>query len=139
VGTPGKFELDGEEYAVEVERVNSEVVNDAVAVDVSFVGHPPQGLRRGQRLNVELSFGAPKESLMAAKGGFAQAGGRWAYLIAADGRSARRTPIRLGQQNPQYVEVLEGLKDGDWIITSSYDAFNSVDELKFTQPVALLN
>jgi HlyD family secretion protein len=139
VGTPGKFELDGQEYAVEVARVYTEVVNDAVAVDVDFVDHPPQGLRRGQRLNVELSFGAPKQSLMAAKGGFAQAGGRWAYLVSADRRSARRTSIRLGQQNPQYVEVLEGLKDGDWIVTSNYDAFNSVDELTFTQPIELMN
>jgi len=34
--------------------------------------------------------------------------------------------------------VLEGLRPGDWIVTSSYDAFNDVDELVFEQPVQLL-
>jgi multidrug efflux pump subunit AcrA (membrane-fusion protein) len=87
-----------------------------------------------------MSFGAPTESLMAARGGFQQqTSGRWVYLIAEDRTSARRVPIRLGRQNPRFVEVLEGLRSGDWIITSSYEAFNEVDELVFTQSIALID
>jgi hypothetical protein len=41
----------------------------------------------------------------------------------------------LGRQNPQAVEVLEGLKQGDWIVTSNYEGFNDVDELRFSQPI----
>jgi len=139
VGTPGKFELDGKTYDVEVRRIYPEVVNDAFAVDVDFVGRVPATLKRGQRLVVELSFSAPIESLIVAKGGFFQAtGGRWAYLVAEDGRSARRVPIRVGRQNPRFVELVEGLNPGDWIVSSSYETFNEVDELRFTEPIALV-
>jgi HlyD family secretion protein len=138
VGTPGKTELDGKTYAVAVKRIHPEVVDAAFTVDIDFAGAPPPGLRRGQRLTIELSFGASTQSLFVERGGFMQtSGGRWVYLIAADGRSARRAPVRLGRQNPRYVEVLEGLRENDRIVTSTYATFNDVDELEFTDAVAL--
>lgn len=140
LGTTGRFALDGESHGVVVERIYPEVVNDAFTVDVGFLGPPPASLRRGQRLTVELTFGEPRRALVVARGGFQQrSGGRWVYLVAEDRRSAKRVPIRLGRQNPRLVEVLEGLRPGDWIITSSYDAFNEADALRFTQPIDLLD
>ncbi len=136
VGTPGKLELDGKNYEVAVKRIYPEVVNDAFTVDIDFAGVPPPGLRRGQRLTVELSFGATSRGLIVERGGFMQhSGGRWVYLISEDGRSARRAPVRFGRQNPRFVEVLEGLRPNDRIVTSSYTTFNDVDELEFTEPV----
>ena len=136
VGTPGKTELDGKTYSVAVKRVYPEVVNAAFTVDIDFTGARPPGLRRGQRLTIELSFGASTQSLFVERGGFMQhAGGRWVYLISEDGRSARRAPVRFGRQNPRYVEVLEGLRPNDRIVTSTYATFNDVDELSFTQAV----
>ncbi|HEX5421585.1 MAG TPA: HlyD family efflux transporter periplasmic adaptor subunit [Gammaproteobacteria bacterium] len=140
VGTTGKVELGGHDYPVTVKKVYPEVVNDAFAVDVDFAGHVPPDLKRGQRLTVELSFSEPTQSLMVAKGGFfQQSAGRWVYLISEDRKSAMRTPIRVGRQNPRNVEILEGLRPGDWIVSSSYDAFNNVDELRFTKPIPLLH
>jgi HlyD family secretion protein len=139
LGTPGHFDLDGKRYEVAVDRIFPEIVNDSFRVDVTFVGEIPSTLRRGQRLTVELSFSEPTESLTVARGSFSQqTSGRWVYLIDEDREGARRVPIRLGRQNPGFVEVEEGLREGDWIITSSYDAFNEVDELRFTQPIGLL-
>lgn len=135
-GTPGKIEHEGKTWEVVVKRIYPEVVNAAFTVDLEFTGAPPPGLRRGQRLTIELSFGASSQSLIVERGGFMQhSGGRWVYLIAEDGRSARRAPVRLGRQNPRVVEVLEGLKPDDRIVTSSYSTFNDVDELEFTEPV----
>jgi HlyD family secretion protein len=136
LGTPGKTELDGKTYAVAVKRIYPEVVNDAFTVDLDFSGTPPAGLRRGQRLTIELSFGASTQSLIVERGGFMQtSGGRWVYLIAEDGRSARRVPVRFGRQNPRYLEVLEGLRPNDRIVTSTYSTFNDVDELEFSEPI----
>ncbi len=138
VGTSGKTELDGEIYAVAVKKVYPEVVNDAFTVDIDFTGAPPSGLRRGQRLTIELSFGASTQSLIVERGGFMQhSGGRWVYLIAEDRRSAHRAPVRFGRQNPRYLEVLEGLRPNDWIVSSTYTTFNDVDEIEFTDPVVL--
>jgi HlyD family secretion protein len=140
IGTMGKFDLNGRTYDVAAEKIYPEVSNGAFRVDVAIAGAPPPELRRGQSLTVEMNFSEPTTELMVAKGGFYQrTGGRWVYLVSDDRRSARRTPIRLGRQNPRYVEVLEGLRPGDWIISSGYDAFNEVDELRFTQPIELLD
>ena len=135
-GTPGKTELDGKTYAVAVRRVYPEVINDTFTVDLDFTEGAPPGLRRGQRLTVELSFGAPSQALIVERGGFMQnSGGRWVYLVSADGRSAHRAPVRFGRQNPRYLEVLEGLRPGDRIVTSTYSTFNDVDELDFSEPI----
>jgi HlyD family secretion protein len=139
VGTPGRLELDGGTYDVAVAKIFTEVVNDAFAVDVGFAGEVPRNLRRGQRLTVELNFSEPTEAVMVARGGFfQQTAGRWVYLVSEDGQSARRTAIRPGRQNPRFVEILEGLRPGDRIVTSSYEAFNEVDELQFSEPVQLV-
>jgi HlyD family secretion protein len=134
VGTPGRVNLEGKVWEVKVQKVYPEVKDNAFEADVVFDGATPESLKRGQTLTVELSFGTPAQTLTVAKGGFFQeTAGRWVYLVARDGRTARRTVVRLGRQNPREVEVLEGLRKGDRIITSGYDSFNGVDELQFTE------
>lgn len=107
-------------------------------MDLAFIGEPPEGIKRGQTLTIELSFSEAEEMLMVTKGGFYQeTGGRWVYLVSEDGKSAYRTNIRLGRQNPRYVEILEGLKEGDWVITSGCDTFKEADTLIFKEPLNL--
>jgi len=138
VGVKGRFTLDNKSYGVEVTKIYPEVINNLFTVDMAFSGEVPDGIKRGQTLTVELSFGEPGQSLMVNKGGFyQQTGGRWVYMISGDGRSAYRADIRLGRQNPRYFEVLEGLKAGDMVITSGYDTFKEADELVFEDAVKL--
>eukprot|EP00903_Cladosiphon_okamuranus_P004395 g4393.t1 len=134
IGTIGQLELNQTEYQVTTKKIYPEVTDDRFAIDMEFEGNAPDDLRRGQRITVELSFSEPKQSLMVEKGGFyQQTGGRWAYLVAEDGRSAKRVNLRLGRQNPRQVEILEGLNAGDRILTSGYETFHEVDELVFDQ------
>jgi HlyD family secretion protein len=136
IGTPGRLSLDGRDYEVKVQKIYPEVKDNAFEADVGFVDAVPETLKRGQTLTVELSFGSPSQGLTVAKGGFFQhTAGRWVYLVSADGRSARRVNVRLGRQNPREVEVLEGLNEGDRIVSSSYDTFNDVDELRFSESI----
>jgi HlyD family secretion protein len=136
MGTPGHVDLDGRIFDVKVTKVYPEVKNGTFDADVLFAGQIPETLKRGQTLTIELSFGAPTKTLTVAKGGyFQQTSGRWVYLVSRDGRTARRTDVRLGKQNPREMEVLEGLTEGDRIITSAYDTFNAVDELQFSTPL----
>lgn len=136
VGSQGHVLLGQQEYPVEVRKVYPEVINNIFMVDAYFTDAVPESIRRGQSLTLELNFGEPSESLIVRKGGFYQAtNGRWAYRLADDGGSASRTDIRLGRQNPQFVEVLAGLEEGDRIITSGYGAFNDIDELVFDEAI----
>jgi HlyD family secretion protein len=134
IGTPGHLNLDGVDYEVKVQKIYPEVRQNAFEADVVFVSAVPETLKRGQTLTVELSFGSPSKGLTVSKGGYFQhTAGRWVYLVASDGRTARRVNVRLGRQNPREVEVLEGLNEGDRILSSSYDTYNDVDELKFSE------
>ena len=138
MGTKGKFTLEGKTYEVAVEKIYPEVKEDKITADMSFAGEMPQGIKRGQTLTVELDFSESGKSLVVPKGGFYnQTNGRWVYLVSEDRTSASRANIRTGRQNPREVEVLEGLREGDWVITSGYDSFNEVDTLVFPQAVEL--
>ena len=136
VDTPGHVTLDGKSWDVKVQKVYPEVKNSLFEADIVFTDAVPDSLKRGQTVTVELSFGAPSQTLIVSKGGYyQQTGGRWVYLVSKDGKSAHRTDVKLGRQNPRQVEVLEGLTDGDRIITSGYDSYNNADELKFSEAI----
>jgi HlyD family secretion protein len=136
IGTKGHVDLDGKNWPVAVQKIYPEVKDNTFQADVLFDGASPEGLKRGQTLTVELTFGLPSHGLVVAKGGFyQQTGGRWVYLVSKDGRTAQRTSVHLGRQNPRQVEVLDGLRVGDRIITSGYDAYNETEELQFNAPI----
>ncbi|MFL6602601.1 MAG: efflux RND transporter periplasmic adaptor subunit [Steroidobacteraceae bacterium] len=133
LGTPGHLQLDSRAYNVRVQKIYPEVKDNAFAADVVFVGTVPGSVKRGQTVTVELSFGDPFQTLRVAKGAFLeQTASHWVYLVSKDGKTAHRTAVGFGRRNPREVEVLEGLNAGDRIITSGYDTFNAVDELRFT-------
>ena len=56
----------------------------------------------------------------------------WAFVVAPDGGYAERRNIRLGRRNPDYVEVVDGLKPGEKIIVSGYEAYQKMDRVEFT-------
>ena len=119
----------GQEYKMVVRRVFPEVQNGRFDVDFDFVGAQPEGVRRGQTIRFRLEMSDPDEAVVIPKGGFFQAtGGAWIFVVGDDGL-ARRRDIRVGRQNPQFLEVLDGLVSGETVITSSYDAFGDADIL----------
>lgn len=129
-GQRGTFTFNGKNYELEIKKVYTQVSNGRFQVDMHFVDAIPENVRRGQSLQIKLSLSQEKEAVMVAKGGFfQQTGGNWIFKLSEDGNSAYKTPIKLGSQNTEYYEVLEGLQPGDKVITSSYSNFGDIDEL----------
>ncbi|MBC8400274.1 MAG: efflux RND transporter periplasmic adaptor subunit [Candidatus Marinimicrobia bacterium] len=130
IGQTGTFTFAGDQYELAVKKVYPEVLNGRFEVDMEFVGAEPEGIRRGQSQHIRLELGDPSEALLLARGGFFQkTGGQWVYLLEESENVAVKQPIRLGRQNTDVFEVLEGLKPGDKVITSSYDTFGNIDKL----------
>ena len=95
-----------------------------------FTGSQPDGIKRGQSLRIRLEFGNSQQALLLPLGGFYKdTGGNWVYVLDADGSRAVKRDIKLGAKNPEYFEVLDGLKDGDKVITSSYENFGNNEVL----------
>lgn len=131
-GQTGEFELVGERHRLRINKVYPEVREGRFEVDMEFVGGEPEGIRRGQTLQIRLELGDPTEATLLSRGGFYQkTGGQWAYVLDPSGDFAVKRPIRLGRQNPLAFEVLDGLRPGERVVTSSYDNFGEADRLVF--------
>ena len=97
---------------------------------MEFEAAVPEGIRRGQTLQIRVALSQEKHALLIPKGGFFQeTGGNWIFKVSEDGSTAYRADISLGSQNTEYYEVLSGLEPGDKVITSSYDNYGDVQEL----------
>jgi HlyD family secretion protein len=129
-GLLGGFTFAGKDYKLRIKKVYTQVTNGRFQVDMSFDGEVPQGIRRGQTLQIRLAFSDEVQAVQVAKGGFyQQTGGNWIFKVSDDGKTAYKVDIQLGRQNPDYYEVLEGLKPGDKVVTSSYENYGNMQEL----------
>ena len=129
-GLDGEFDFAGQSYALVTSRIYPEVRDGRFEVDLEFVGEEPEGIRRGQTLHIRLALGDLSEAVLIPRGGFYQkTGGQWIYIVDDAGDFAVKRKIRLGRQNTQMFEVLEGLEPGERVVTSSYDSFGDIDKL----------
>ena len=79
---------------------------------------------------MNLQLGQSSDALLIPRGAFYQTtGGAWVYVLDASGERAYRRMIRIGRQNPQYYEVVEGLQAGERVITSGYENFGTNEVL----------
>ena len=131
-GLDATFERQSERYQAQIRKVYPEVRDGKFKADFKFVGQQPENIRSGQTYYLNLQLGQPVEAILIPRGAFYQkTGGKWIYVVSADGSKAVRRDIRIGRQNPQYYEVIEGLEAGEKVITSSYDNFGDSDVLIF--------
>ena len=129
-GLKGSFSFAGKDFILTIKKVFTQVTNGRFQVDMEFAGTVPQGIRRGQTLQIRLALSDEKQALLLPRGGFyQQTGGNWIFKVSENGKIAYRTDIQLGGQNPDYYEVLQGLKAGDKVVTSSYENYGTMQEL----------
>ncbi|WP_120274256.1 efflux RND transporter periplasmic adaptor subunit [Mangrovibacterium diazotrophicum] len=126
------FERNGVNYRMIVKKVYPEVRDGQFEIDLIFDGDTPENIRAGQTYHVKLELGQSESALLLSRGGFFQStGGQWVFVLNENGTEAVKRSIRIGKQNPQYYEVLEGLQPGEQVITSSYELFGNNDKIVF--------
>lgn len=129
-GLEATFERQNEKYSSVIRKVYPEVRDGKFKADFRFEGQQPENIRTGQTYYLNLQLGQSAEAILIPRGSFYQnTGGKWVYVLNADGTKATKRSVRIGRQNPQYYEVLEGLAPGDKVIISTYDSFGDKDEL----------
>ena len=131
-GLEATFERQGETYSTVIRKVYPEVRDGKFKADFKFDGEQPENIRAGQTYYLNLQLGQPEEAVIIPRGTFYQkTGGKWIYVVNKEGNKAVKREIRIGRQNPQYYEVLEGLEPGERVITSGYDTYGDSDVLVF--------
>lgn len=129
-GLSGSFERQENTYQLRLKKVYPEVRQGQFKIDLVIAGEKPENIRTGQTYHINLQLGQPEDAVLLARGGFFQStGGQWVYVLDKSGEFATKRSIRIGKQNPQYYEVIEGVKAGEKVITSGYDNFGDNDKL----------
>ncbi|MBX2966008.1 MAG: efflux RND transporter periplasmic adaptor subunit [Cyclobacteriaceae bacterium] len=124
----------GKDYDAVITYVYPNVLNGRFPVDMNFTGEVPPGIRRGLSLRLRIELGQPSEETLLPMGGFYKdTGGNWVYVVEEGGaRAVKRNNVKLGRKmGSEYYEVLEGLKPGERVITSSYENFGDNEVLVF--------
>ena len=131
-GLSATFERQNETYGATIRKVYPEVRAGKFQADFKFSEEQPANIRTGQTYYLNLQLGQPESAVLIPRGTFYQkTGGKWIYVVSPSGDKAVKREIRIGRQNPQYYEVLEGLEPGEKVITSGYDNFGDNEVLIF--------
>ncbi|MBS1553423.1 MAG: efflux RND transporter periplasmic adaptor subunit [Bacteroidetes bacterium] len=130
VGLPATTDFAGKTYHLSITYIYPNIQNGRFEVDMNFEGETPQGIRRGQSLRMRVELGQPSQELLLPIGGFYKdTGGNWVFILENEGKAVKRE-VKLGRKmGSEYFEVLEGLKPGDRVITSSYENFGNNEVL----------
>lgn len=129
-GLKGTFTFADSTYTLQIKKVYTQVTNSRFQVDMEFVGKVPKGIRRGQTLQILLALSDASQAILLPRGGFfQQTGGNWIFKLNESGTAAYRVDIQLGRMSQDYYEVMQGLKPGDKVVTSSYENYGNMQEL----------
>jgi HlyD family secretion protein len=129
-GLKGTFSLGGKDFSLSIKKVYTQVTGGRFQVDMVFDGKVPEGIRRGQTLQIRLALSDETQAILLPRGGFyQQTGGNWIFKVSEKGDVAYKVDIQLGRQSPDYYEVLQGLNAGDKVVTSSYENYGTMQEL----------
>lgn len=121
IGQSATIEWNGKSFAMKVAKIYPQVKNGTFEVDLIFTRGEPPALQRGQTMQAKLTLSDPAPARLIPNGAFYNdTGGAWVFVVAPDGRSAEKRPVRLGRRNSDVIEVLDGLDRGERVVTSPY-------------------
>ncbi|MEL6688302.1 MAG: efflux RND transporter periplasmic adaptor subunit [Pseudomonadota bacterium] len=134
VGQIATAEMSGQTYDLTISKIYPTISDRLFEVDLAFAGNRPENLRRGQSVRLRISMGDEAQALTIPTGAYeASTGGQWVFVVSPDGQSATRRDIETGRKNPDRIEVISGLSEGETILTSSYDAYADRERITLTQ------
>jgi len=129
-GLTATFTRGDKQYQLQVRKVYPEVRDGKFRCDFVFKGARPENIRSGQTYYIDLELGQPEQAVIIPRGTFFQTtGGQWIFVMDKSGQKAYRREIRVGRQNPQHYEILEGLEPGERVVTSGYESFKDNEVL----------
>lgn len=131
ISQTANFEHNGEIYQLLISKIYPQVSNGQFEIDLKFVDAQPNDIRRGQTKQTKLTLGDATPALLIPNGAFFQdTGGSWIFVVNADGDEAVKRNVRLGRRNSRFIEVLDGLEQGERVVTSPYSSYKEISHLK---------
>ena len=134
VGLPARLDATAPgapRVALALARIDPQISNGRVGVELDFAGTPPTGLQSGQALDVRIVLGASRPALLLDDGLFyGDSGGAWVYVLDAKADAAERRAVRLGRRAAGRIEVLDGLRPGERVVVSGVRRYGDAQRLR---------
>ena len=112
-----------------VTRINPASEGGTVGVDVTLDEPLPAGARPDQGVDGVIELQRLENVLFVESPTFGQENST-VQLFKVTGNDAIRTPVKLGRRSVQFVEVLEGLREGDQVILSDMQQYDDHNKLR---------
>jgi HlyD family secretion protein len=133
VGLKATANVHGKDMGVHISKVFPQVNNGRITVELEFDAMPAD-LKRGETVDVRLSLGATEMALLAPSGAWLNdTGGASIFVLNGGGDKASRRAITVGRRNPEYVEILSGLKPGEHVVTGGTQNLTKAQHLRLTK------
>lgn len=131
-GQTGTVDFNGKEVKVSIAKVIPEIKSGRFQVELNFVDNETLDLQQGLSFAVRLNLSEKTKSLVLSKGSFYEdTSGKWIFVV--NGNKAEKREIKIGRENPLYYEILDGLKEGEKVVTSAYKDYKEVEILNIEE------
>lgn len=124
-GQPATLRIDalpGKEFDARLQIISPVVDANSRAVAVEFwADNPKDLLKSGMFAKVDITLAEKKDAVSIAKKSlYNQDGETYVFVPSADGKTAQKKPVTVGFENTNYLEITDGLKEGDVILEFAY-------------------
>lgn len=131
IGQPAEIDTHNGVIAGKVARIDPAVQNGTVTVDVDLQGALPQGARPDLSVDGTIDLDRMTDVLFIGRPAFGNENSTISlFRVAADGKTAVRTPVKVGRASVNSIQVIEGLQPGDTVILSDMSRWDSADRVR---------
>jgi HlyD family secretion protein len=128
---PASLVVDGKTFHLKVTKIYPEVHDRVFNVDFAFAGDSVGNMRIGQSMELRLTMSTAHEVLIVANGPFYEFSDHGVFVVDDKDQIATRRNVAFGRRNAESIEILDGLTAGEQVITSSYQTFKGINQLRF--------
>ena len=130
VGAAVNVRINGAQLTGTVTNISPQAKQGVVSFTVSLDNPRESHLRSGGRAELYVSYGYKDNVLRVGNGSFYRGPGEYkVFVFDGDDRLERRK-IKVGDCNREYVEILDGLHDGDRVVISDMENYKNDKVLK---------
>lgn len=130
-GQPATIDTRGDTVPGRVRRVDPNVQDGTVRIEVELTGEPPEGARTDQSVEGTVRIEELEDVLHVRRPAFGREGGSArVFRLEEDGDAAVRTPVRFGAGSVDRIQVREGLEAGDRIVVSELTRHGDAERIE---------
>jgi len=130
IGQKADVDTRNGHVAGHVTRVDPASQGGTVGVDVSLDEALPPGARPDLSVDGTIELARLASVLFIESPAIGQENGTLSLFKVTPQGEAVRTAVKIGSRSVQFVEIVDGLKEGDQVILSDMSQYDSFDRLK---------